>query len=59
MISSEQLLDCASRCRVELINYLRKDANESPELVRALMAVVSQLLPSTRKAVAMAFAETI
>ena len=59
LISSKQLVDCASRCRVKLINYLRGNANESPKLVRALMAVVSQLPQSTRKAVAMVAAQSI
>jgi hypothetical protein len=58
-ISSEQLLDCASRCILKLNNYLRKNAYESPELVRALMAVVSQLSPTTAKAVAMVAAKSI
>ena len=59
LISTKQLLDCASRCSVKLNNYLRKDAQNSPKLVRALMAVVSQLPQSTRKAVAMVAAKSI
>jgi len=59
LISTEQLLDCASRCIPKLNKHLRKSANESPELVRALMAVASQLSTTTAKAVAKVSAESI
>ena len=59
LISPKQLLACVSRRRFKLNNYLRKSANESPELVRALMAVVSQLSPTTAEAVAKVSAESI
>ena len=58
-ISTPQLLDCASRCTVKLNKYLSTHADPSPKLVRALMSVSAQLVPTTEKALTDAVAKRI